>query len=78
MTEKKNSLEGIKPFYDRFKGWSEEYDRSTMEQKKMIISQLVDRIEIGKYYTISIVFNMTYQQFCNDWNTVISGGSIIT
>lgn len=41
-----------------------------MEQKKMIISQLVDRIEVGRKYKVRIVLNMTYQQFCKDRDTV--------
>ena len=70
MTEKKNSMESIKPLYDSFKSWAEEFDNSTMEQKKMIISQLADRIELGKDYKVSIVLNMTYQQFCENWDNV--------
>ena len=76
MTDKKASMESIKPLYDSFKGWSEEYDESTMEQKKMIIAQLVDRIEVGRDYKVSIVLNMTYQQFCDDWDTVNSESSV--
>lgn len=70
MTEKKASMESIKPLYDNFKNWADEFDDSTVEQKKMIIAQLVDRIEVGRDYKVSILFNMTYQQFCDNWNTV--------
>lgn len=70
MTEKKASMESIKPLYDNFKNWAEEFDSSTMEQKKMIIAQLVDRIEVGRNYKVTILLNMTYQQFCDNWNTV--------
>ena len=70
MTEKKASMESVKPLYDRFKNWAEEFDDSTMEQKKMIIAELVDRIDVGRDYKVSILLNMTYQQFCDNWNTV--------
>jgi hypothetical protein len=70
MTEKKASMESIKPLYDSFKSWGEEFSESTMEQKKMIIAQLVDRIEVGRDYKVSILLNMTYQQFCDNWDTV--------
>lgn len=63
-------MESIKPLYDNFKNWADEFDDSTMEQKKMIIAQLVDRIEVGRDYKVSILFNMTYKQFCDNWNTV--------
>lgn len=54
MTEKKASMESIKPLYDRFKNWAEEFADSTMEQKKMIIAQLVDRIEVGRNYKVTM------------------------
>lgn len=72
VAEKKTSIKNIKPLYDSFKSWAEEYDKCTVEQKKMIISQLVDRIEVRKGYKINMVYNMTYKQFCDDWNTVNS------
>ena len=66
---KKASINNICSLYENFKGWAEEYDKCTVEQKKMIISQLVDRIEVRKGYKINMVFNVTYKQFCEDWNT---------
>ena len=53
--------------YEQFKGWAEEFDIVPTEQKKMIISQLISRIEIGKGYKISIKLNMDYKQFCEGW-----------
>ena len=76
VAEKKASIDNIRPQYESFRTWAEEYDKCTVEQKKMIISQLVDRIEVCKGYKINIVFNMTYKQFCEDWNTA-TGVSII-
>lgn len=76
MTEKKASMESIKPLYDSFKSWADEFDACTMEQKKMIIAQLVDRIEVGKDYKVSILLNMTYQQFCDNWDTVNTNSSV--
>ncbi len=70
MTDKKSSMEKIKPLYDRFKSWSEEFDECTLEQKKMIIAQIIDRIEVGRDYKINLVLNMTYKQFCEDWDAV--------
>ena len=70
ITDKKSSMEKIKPLYDRFKSWSEEFGECTNEQKKMIISHIIDRIEVGRDYKINLVLNMTYQQFCENWDTV--------
>ena len=68
MEQKKASMEKVRPMYDMFKGWAEEFRMATIEQKKMIISQVISRIEIGKGYKINITLNMEYEQFCEGWN----------
>lgn len=49
--------------YITLKGWSTEFDLASTERKKMIIGRLIDRIEIGKGYDITIKMNMNYEQF---------------
>lgn len=68
MEQKKASMEKVRPMYDMFKGWAEEFRMATIEQKKMIISKVISRIEIGKGYKINITLNMEYEQFCVGWN----------
>jgi len=68
MEQKKASMEKVRPMYEMFKGWAEEFRMATIEQKKMIISQVISRIEIGKGYKINIMLNMEYEQFCEGWN----------
>ena len=68
MEQKKASMEKVRPMYEMFKGWAEEFRMATIEQKKMIISQVTSRIEIGKGYKINITLNMEYEQFCEGWN----------
>lgn len=65
--EKKTVSEGIIPAYRQFKSWAEEFEAASWKAKKMIASQLFSRVEIGKGYTIHLVMNMTYQQFCEEW-----------
>lgn len=67
LDNKKQAVRKLKPMYEQFKGWAEEFDLVPTEQKKMIISQLISRIEIGKGYKISIQLNMDYEQFCEGW-----------
>ena len=68
MEQKKASMEKVRPMCEMFKGWAEEFRMATIEQKKMIISQVISRIEIGKGYKINITLNMEYEQFCEGWN----------
>lgn len=67
MENKKASMEKVKPTYERFTGWSNEFSMASTERKKMIISQLVSRIEISKGYKINLVLNIDYEQFCEGW-----------
>ena len=65
---KQRGVEMITPTYNQFKSWADEFDTASMEQKKMIACQLFRRIEVGRDYVISVELNMTYQQFCTEWN----------
>lgn len=68
MEKKKTAIEKVRPMYEVFKGWANEFKLATIEQKKMIISQVISRIEIGKGYKIDVTLNMDYKQFCEGWN----------
>ena len=61
------ALEKFRPAFSRFKSWADEFDNATLEQKKMIAGQLFKRVEVGRDYKIHIVMNMTYRQFCEQW-----------
>lgn len=66
--EQVNNAEAIIPAYKRFKSWADEFDRAPMEQKKMIACQLFSRIDVGRDYVIHVEINLTYKQFCSEWN----------
>ena len=53
-------------YYSQFKTWADEFENSTMEQKKMIVCQLVKEIRVSKGYKIDIVFDINYEQFIAD------------
>lgn len=63
----KEAIENIRPAYMQFKSWSEEFENATLEQKKVIIGHLFQRVEVGKDYNVNVVLDMTYQQFCEEW-----------
>ena len=67
MIRKKEMTEAVLPAYRRFRSWADEFDTADREQKKMIACQLFDRIELGKDYQLTIHMNVTYRQFCPEW-----------
>ncbi len=66
--QKKQGVDMITPAYRQFQTWAEEFDSASLEQKKMIACNLFNRIEVGRDYKIKVELNMTYRQFCSEWN----------
>lgn len=53
----------LRTYYDEFRGWAEEFDAAPLEIKRMILSQLIERVGVGRKYQVTIKLNMEYQQF---------------
>ena len=53
----------LRTYYDDFKGWAEEFDTAPLEMKRMILSHLIDKVEVGRKYQVIVKFNMKYRQF---------------
>jgi len=59
--------EGLKREYDRLLSWADLYDKSTFEAKKMIVSQFIRSVRVGRDYDIEVDFNVSFdelQRFC--------------
>lgn len=69
VAQQKMAVQNLSNQYKQFKSWAEVFDTATLEQKKMIACQLFKSITVGRDYKISVELNMTYQQFCSEWNT---------
>lgn len=67
----KKAISGsIIPAYRQFKTWSEEFDESPLEMKKMIACQLFSKIKIGKGYKVQLELNIAFKTFCDEWISV--------
>lgn len=60
----------LRSYYDDFRGWAEEFDSAPLEIKRTILSRLIDRVEVGRKYAVTIKFNISYQQFLKCDNTI--------
>jgi site-specific DNA recombinase len=58
----------LKSELTRIKKWSEIFDDSDMEVKKMIASYIIKRLHVRKNYKLDIELNMTIDQFLNGLN----------
>ena len=49
--------------YDTMISWAHIYATASREQKKMILFQLIHKIEVGRDYKINVQFNISYRQY---------------
>ena len=61
----KDTAAQIEDFYKEFKGWADEYESAALERRRVILSQLFSRIEIGRGYEVKVEITMSYKQFLN-------------
>ena len=45
--------------------WAEVFDAAPMASKKMILAQIIDRIEVGRDYEIHVKLRVSAEQFMN-------------
>lgn len=63
LEEKSDVLNKLDYYYEQFVSWADEFESATMEQKKMIICQLIKTIKVSRGYQLEIEFNISYRQF---------------
>ena len=54
--------------YDQFVAWAYVYDTANMETRKMIVSQIFERIEVYRDYKLKVQFTITVEQFLKGLN----------
>lgn len=57
------SLNNARIRVQKMADWADIFQHAPMSQKRMILAEIIDRIEIGKGYKINIKFKMTVSQF---------------
>ena len=63
LENQEEELTRIDYYYSQFKSWADEFDKATLERKRMIADELLSEASVGKGYEVSILMNATYQQF---------------
>ena len=63
IDNQEGAMKKLDYYYSKFRSWADEFDSAPLEQKKMIVCQLIKQVRVGKGYTIDIEFNMDYEQF---------------
>ena len=56
--------------------WASAYSTSTFEEKKMIITQIVEKIHLKRDYETSVELKINYSDFCTDISAdILADGS---
>lgn len=63
VAEKQILMKDLGDSYDEIISWSELYDSSSIEQKKMIVNAMITRIDVYRDYQLNIEFNFNIRQF---------------
>lgn len=53
----------VRDCYQQFCGWAEEFELAPLARKRVILSQLLDKVELGKGYEVTLHLKLTYRQF---------------
>jgi DNA invertase Pin-like site-specific DNA recombinase len=63
LNNSQGAMKKLDVYYDQFLGWAEIFEEATLEQRKMIICQLVREINVSRGYELDIVLDINYEQF---------------
>lgn len=56
-------MQELKIKYDQFIDWSKIYDTANIETQKMIVAQLIERVDVFRGYELKIKFAISVEQF---------------
>ena len=70
LEQQTDMIDKLDYYYQQFITWADEFEKASLEQRKMIICQLIDEIKVGRGYEISIEFNASYDQFFGDESVI--------
>ncbi len=62
LQELLETSEGLKHEYDQLLSWADLYDKSSFEAKKMIVSQFIKAVRVGRDYNIEVDFNVSFEE----------------
>ena len=63
IEDEKEIAHRIKSCYNQFCGWAEEFEMASLPRKRIILSQLIDKVEVGKGYEVTVRLKLSYEQF---------------
>jgi len=63
LNNSQGAMKKLDFYYDQFRCWAEEFEDAGLEERKMIIGQLVREINVSRGYGLDVVLDLNYEQF---------------
>jgi hypothetical protein len=63
LSNNQSVIKNLDFYYDQLNDWAGKYQGASLEQRKMIICQLIKEIYVSKGYELDIIMDMNYEQF---------------
>lgn len=61
--DEKEVARKVRECYNQFCGWADEFEMASTARKRVILSQLYDKVEVGRGYQVTVHLGMSYRQF---------------
>ena len=66
LNNSQGAIKKLNVYYEQFRTWADTFEDASLEQRKMIICQLVREINVSRGYKLDIVLDVNYEQFLQD------------
>lgn len=63
LENQESEMGRIDYYYNQFVSWADEFDKATLERKRMIADELLSQVSVARGYEIQILMKASYQQF---------------
>ena len=63
LANEESEMGRIDYYYNQFISWADEFDKASLERKRMIADELLRQVSVSRGYEIQILMNASYQQF---------------
>ena len=63
LNNSQGAMKKLDFYYEQFRSWAEEFEDAELEQRKMIICQLVREINVSRGYELDVVLDLNYEKF---------------
>jgi ElaB/YqjD/DUF883 family membrane-anchored ribosome-binding protein len=63
LNNSQGAMKKLNFYYEQFRSWAEEFDDAGLEERKMIVCQLIREINVTRGYKLDIVLDVNYEQF---------------